>query len=172
VIEENILAHHPITTNRSEETPMKARRPFAIAVTAAAVGLLTPLLGPAAAVANEGSVRSGALHVTKECSQYTGEPGSFCTVTSSNVRPIEAGMRIVYKDAIDPVTSAIDTDIVVSFRHGSAGYGHVTLDPGGNTGTVTLNGGTGDFRKFHAQANVTCSDAVNCAWDGTYSFRR
>ena len=97
---------------------MKARRSFAIAVTAAAVGLLTQLVGPAAAVANEGSSRSGALHVTKECSEYTGEPGSFCTVTSSNVRPIQPGMRIVYKEAIDPVTSAIDTDIVVSFRRG------------------------------------------------------
>jgi hypothetical protein len=150
---------------------VRTRRTFALAVAAAAVGLLTQLVGPSVAVANEGSPHSGALHVTKECSQYTGAAGSFCTITSSNVRPIQAGMRVVYQQAA-PADFALDSDIVVSFRHGSAAYGHVNLDPGGNTGTVTLNGGTGDFRKFHANANLTCSDAVNCAWDGTYSFRR
>lgn len=151
---------------------MRARRSFALAATAAAVALLTQLVGPSVAVANEGSLRSGALHVTKECSQYTGAAGDFCTITSSNVRPIQVGMRVVYHQAADPVTFALDSDIVVSFKHGSAAYGHVTLVAGGSTGTVTLNGGTGEFRKFHANANVTCSDAINCAWDGTYSVRK
>jgi hypothetical protein len=32
------------------------------------------------------SPRSGALHVTKECSAYTGLAGSFCTITSSNLK--------------------------------------------------------------------------------------
>jgi hypothetical protein len=88
-------------------------------------------------------------------------------------RPTDPGRHEgrLYQQAA-PADFALDSDIVVSFRHGSAAYGHVNLDPGGNTGTVTLNGGTGDFRKFHANANLTCSDAVNCAWDGTYSFRR
>jgi hypothetical protein len=30
--------------------------------------------------------RSGTLHVTKECSGYTGEAGSFCTIASSELR--------------------------------------------------------------------------------------
>ena len=150
---------------------MRARRSFALTVTAAAVGLLTQLVGPSVARANEGSPRRGALHVTKECSQYTGAAGSFCTITSSNVRAIRVGMRIVYEQAA-PADFALDSDIVVSFEHGSAAYGHVILNPGGNTGTVTLNGGTGEFREFHAHALVTCSDDIHCAWDGTYTFRR
>ena len=48
--------------------------------------------------------------------------------------------------------------------------GHVVLDDGGNTGTITLNGGTGEFLHFRARASLTCSDAVNCSWDGTYRF--
>ncbi len=148
---------------------MRARRSFALAVTVVAVGFLTQLVGPSLAVANEGSPRSGALHVTKECSQYTGAAGSFCTITSSNVRAIKVGMRVVYREAA-PANFALDSDIVVSFKHGSAAYGHVVLDDGGNTGTITLNGGTGEFRHFHARASLTCSDAVNCSWDGTYSF--
>ena len=40
--------------------------------------------GPATAWAF--SDQSGNLHVTKECSQYTGAAGSFCTITSSQVQ--------------------------------------------------------------------------------------
>ena len=42
------------------------------------------------------SPRSGDLHVTKECSGYTGGAGSFCKITSSNVKAIEVDSRILY----------------------------------------------------------------------------
>jgi len=42
------------------------------------------------------SPRSGALHVTKECSEYTGHAGSFCTVTSSNLKAIDVGSKVIY----------------------------------------------------------------------------
>src|SRR3989454_12410536 len=45
---------------------------------------------------SESSPRSGALHVTKECSQYTRLAGGFCTITSSNLKDIEVGTRVVY----------------------------------------------------------------------------
>ena len=35
--------------------------------------------------------RSGDLEVTKECSEYKGEAGDFCTITSSNLEEIEVG---------------------------------------------------------------------------------
>ena len=40
--------------------------------------------------------RSGALHVTKECSDYHGQVGQFCTITSSNIEQIKPDMRVVY----------------------------------------------------------------------------
>jgi hypothetical protein len=167
----NGAADTPLFESATGEIHMRTRRSFALAVTVVAVGLLTQLVGPSFAVANEGPTRTGALHVTKECSQYTGAAGDFCTITSSNVRAIEVGMRVVYHQAIGPAN--LDSDFVLSFRRGSTAYGHVTLDDlAGTTGKITLNGGTGDFRNFHARALLTCSDAVNCAWDGTYSFRR
>src|SRR2546421_1893495 len=55
--------------------------------------------------------RSGALHVTKECSQYTGLAGSFCTITSSNLKQIAVGSRVVYAKAAG-ATSA-NTDIKI-----------------------------------------------------------
>ena len=150
---------------------MNTRRTSVVAVAVAAVGLLTQFVGPSVAGATQRYPRSGALRVTKECSHYTGAAGDFCSITSSNVRAIRIGMRIVYDQAADPVTFALDSDVVLSFREGSAAYGHVTLEVGGSTGKITFNGGTGEFRTFHAKANVTCSDAINCAWDGTYRFR-
>jgi hypothetical protein len=37
------------------------------------------------------SDRSGVLHVTKNCSAFTLTPGSFCTITSSNLAEIKVG---------------------------------------------------------------------------------
>jgi hypothetical protein len=142
---------------------MNSRRAFA----ALAVFAVIVSLDSSSALA-EGTQRSGELHVTKECSQYVNEPGAFCTIVTSNVSVIKSGMKVIYAEAADPVTFAMDSDIILSSGHGPVAYGHVVLDVGGTTGTVTLNGGTGRFRHFHAIATVTCPDI--CYWDGTYYF--
>ena len=43
--------------------------------------------------------RSGDLQLTKECSEYKGRAGEFCTITSSNLEEIEAGAKIIYAEA-------------------------------------------------------------------------
>ena len=45
------------------------------------------------------SARTRSLHVTKECSEYGGVAGSFCTITSSNLNAIKPGSRVVYASA-------------------------------------------------------------------------
>ena len=55
--------------------------------------------------------RSGDLHVTKECSEYKGLAGDFCTITSSNLDEIEAGAKVVYEQAAGE--GSLDTDIVL-----------------------------------------------------------
>ena len=69
---------------------------LAVAVAVAAAGALA-LASQARTAAS--SPRSGALHVTKECSAYTGLAGFFCTITSSNLKSIEDGSRVVYDQA-------------------------------------------------------------------------
>lgn len=137
---------------------------------AAMLTLLTLFGGSSSALAHGTHPRSRALHVTKECSQYTGAAGDFCTITSSNVPLIRDGMKVVYLSAVDPATATLDTDVVLSSKRGSTAHGHVTLDLTTLTGTVTFDGGTGKFRSFHAIANVTCSDPIHCAWVGTYTL--
>jgi hypothetical protein len=121
-------------------------------------------LVPASAAA-----RTRALHITKECSQYTGAAGSFCTITTSNVRAIKPGSRVIYKRAAG--ATSLDTDIVLRTGHGNRAFGHVVLDFATGTGTVRLNGGTGRFRHFHAAAAVSYIAGFDWVWQGTYKFR-
>jgi hypothetical protein len=124
----------------------------------------------AAAVASEAGnwPRRGALHITKECSEYDGSAGSFCTITSSNVRSIKPGMRVVY---LQPLGSAgLDTDIVLSFGDGPAAYGHVVLDGATDRGRVTFSGGTGEFERFRASAVVSVDASGVWHWEGAYSY--
>jgi hypothetical protein len=136
------------------------KRSFILLVAVAATGV----------VAGVGSAhstpRSGALHMTKECSQYDGQAGSFCTITSSNIPQIKPGMRVVYLQALGQ--NGLDSDIVLSRGHGSAAFGHVVLN--GTTSRVTLSGGTGAFAGFHADADVSVDAAGVWHWEGTYSF--
>ena len=118
--------------------------------------------------------RSGILHMTKECSQYTGAAGAFCTVTSSNINAIKVGSRIVYAKADgDPTPGVLDTDLVIDGPGRNTAFGHVVLsDAPGASGPVTISGGTGVFSHFHADLVVTCElpPSATCSWDGPYSF--
>ena len=145
---------------------LKTSRRFAglIAVLVLATGITA---ASALAVASQAgkSPRSGALHVTKECSEYNGTVGSFCTITSSNISAIKAGMRVVYLQV--PARGVLDSDIVLS---GRAAFGHVVLDLATAQGRVTFSGGTGEFRGFHADAVVSVDASGVWHWDGSYSF--
>ena len=149
---------------------MSVRQSFAAKGAAVGAMVLALLLGTSSALAGSGSPRAGELHVTKECSQYSGQAGSFCTITSSNIPWIRAGMRVVYADPANFSTLTLDTDVVLSAGHGSAADGHVILNLQTARGTVTFDGGTGAFAKFHGSAIVTVDRDGVWHWDGTYSF--
>jgi hypothetical protein len=123
-----------------------------------------------AGTAMQAKPRSGQLHVTKECSEYNGSAGSFCTITSSNIKAIKPGMRVVY---LQPLGGAVlDTDIVLSSQRRPAAFGHVVLDLSTAQGRVTFSGGTGKFRGFHADVAVSLDASGVWHWNGTYTFTR
>ena len=134
--------------------------------------------GPSAAAAVPGlalsaSPRSGDLHVTKECSEYTGLADEFCTITSSNVKAIEVGSKVVYAQVIG--TTSLDSDVVLDTPGpgNNQAFGHCTVDLATGLGLCTFSGGTGKFTGFSATAHVsppTTEDPVNWHWEGTYSF--
>jgi hypothetical protein len=115
-----------------------------------------------------GVTRRGTLHLTKECSEYTGEAGSFCTVTSSNLAAIPIGSKIVYAEAAT-AAGGVDSDLVVTTPTGDTAFGHVVLDGATQTGTVTLAGGTGQLAELAAELAVAPLAEPTYSWEGPYS---
>jgi hypothetical protein len=138
------------------------------------IGLvLVAALAGALAVASQArtsqsSSRTRQLHVTKECSQYFGNPGEFCTITASNLGAIRVHSKVFYFEAA--TGDGVDSDLAVYAGPGNTALGHVVLP--GNVGEVTLRGGSGDFRGFRAQVVVTqdSMDPNVWHWDGTYRY--
>ena len=131
--------------------------------------LLATVMAGAFAVAGSASPRSGDLHVTKDCSQYSGQAGGYCTITSSSLNPIDPGMRVVYASAAG--AASLDSDLVLDGPGNNNALGHVTLDFATLSGVVTLSGGTGRFSGFHARVDVTYDAGLGLwRWNGTYSF--
>ncbi len=127
----------------------------------------------AASAENTRTPRSGELHVTKECSQYTGAAGSFCTITRSNLNAIQPGMKVIYASAADFVTGVLDSNLVLHGPDHNDAFGHVRLKLPTGPGVITFSGGTGRLRGFHARALVTVTGtgaAQRVHWDGRYSF--
>ena len=116
------------------------------------------------------AARSGELHVTKECSEFTGQAGSFCTITSSNVKAIEVGSRIVYAQAAGAASLNSDVTLDLPGRGNNKAFGHCALDFATGIGLCTFSGGTGKFTHFQAMAHVSYLGGRDWAWDGTYSL--
>jgi hypothetical protein len=144
-------------------------RSFAPAVVAGFVAL-TLLLSPEAASVSAFSVRKGDLHVTKECSKYTGAAGSYCTITSSNLAAIQVGSKVFYDQAAGVPSGLLDSNVVLDAGTGDWAVGRCTLDLTTGLGLCTFSDGTGQFAGFHARVDVSYLGAPNYAWDGTYSF--
>ena len=63
----------------------------------------------AAPSASTDASRNGELHLTKECSEYTAQAGSFCTVVSSNFDAIPTGSKSFTKRPTRPTAARTPT---------------------------------------------------------------
>jgi len=148
--------------------------PTSPTASAAAAGLAPSAPGTQTTPGRAASVsaRNGALHVTKECPSpgYTGQAGSFCTITSSNVKEIEVGSRVVYLQAAK--ADSVDSHVVLDLpgNGNNKAFGHCALVFETLSGLCTFEGGTGKFTHFRATAHVSYQGGVAWAWDGEYSL--
>jgi hypothetical protein len=112
--------------------------------------------------------------MTKACPEYTGLPGSFCTIPSSDLKEMPAGSRVVYAGTL--TNGRLDSDLYDPPGPGNnRAFGHVILDltvmpP---HGVITFSGGTGKFTHFTATIQVARLVGVpkTWTWDGPYSFQ-
>jgi hypothetical protein len=116
------------------------------------------------------SRRRGKLHVTKECSQYTGAAGDFCTITSSNLAAIAVGSKIFYDQQAGIPTGFVDSNVILDAGNGNKAVGRCTLDLMTNLALCTFSDGTGTLRGFHARVDGSGTFA-EYHWDGTYTFK-
>jgi hypothetical protein len=152
---------------------MKTIRTQTIFASFAIAGLAALILslGPgSASVAASG--RSGRLHITKECSQYTGGAGSFCTITSSTLSEIPAGSKVLYDQAAGIPAGLLDSNVVLDAGNANRAVGRCTLDGVTSSGICTFSDGTGELTGFTARVDVSPfpNDLVDYHWRGTYSF--
>jgi len=125
----------------------------------------------ASAQSSRSNHRTRPFHLTKECppSQYQGQIGGYCTVTSSNVAAVTVGTKIFYAQAAGP--TSLDSDIILYAGSRNTATGHCALDFATGLGQCRLFGGTGTLDGFHARVDVSYLGGYDWAWDGTYRFR-
>jgi len=116
------------------------------------------------------SANTGVLKVTKECSQYFGAPGQFCTITSSNLAELPAGARVYYTQPANVPVGLVDSNVVLDAGNGSRAVGRCTLDLSTGLGLCTFSDGTGDLAGFHARVDVSWLGGYDWLWSGTYGF--
>lgn len=107
------------------------------------------------------------LLITKECSQFHGHVGDFCTITSSTFAAIPIGTKAIYygPEINDP--NYLSSVVVLNAGHGNRATGYCSLlIPVG--GTCSFWEGTGTLAGFHAAVQVTSTDGLNFTWTGSY----
>ena len=108
--------------------------------------------------------------ISKECSQYTGDTPSFCTITESNLAAIPADTKIFY---YGPVTGSpyfgSSTAVIAVGNGDSALWYCVTYDTASPPfGTCAFHAGSGTLAGFQAVVKVTVDDKQIWHWDGGY----
>ncbi len=117
------------------------------------------------------SEKQGRLRATKECSQNTGQPGTFCTFTSSNLADIVVGSKIFYDQAFGVPAGMLDSNVILDAGFGNRAIGRCTVDGATGLGLCTFSDGFGAFAGFEARVNVSFRPSTNdFLWQGTYSF--
>jgi len=138
-------------------------------------------MGTGAAPVVASNAQNGQIHITKDCSDYTGAAGSHCTIQSSNVAEIPVGTRVFYDQAYGipapngpSSTGMLDSNIVLYAGFGNWAVGRCTLNVDGSTGLCTFSDGVGPLAGFSGRVNVTYTPTAThpalYSWDGTYSL--
>ena len=142
------------------------------------LAILGLLVGAAVIAPDTSSVsaslgRRGALTVDKTCLDYHGQPGEFCTISSSNLPEITAGAKIVYTQPAGIPAGMLDSNVLLDAGDGSTAIGRCTLDFMTDVGLCTFADGTGRLAGFHARVDVTPPGfpGDDWHWRGTYGFR-
>ena len=110
------------------------------------------------------------LHITKECSEFTGNTPSFCTITASDLAAIPVGTKVMYWGPVLTDPNFLSSRAVLRAGHGNRAFGYCQTIASPYHGTCVFWRGTGTLSGFHASVDVTYVSGADFDWNGTYVF--
>jgi hypothetical protein len=126
-------------------------------------------VGAVAPVASAASTPT-PLHITKDCSGYTGDAPSFCAIAVSNVDAIPPGSKIWYLGPVLTNTYFLSSNVRLDDDKGDTATGYCIFQARTSIGLCTFLAGTGKLVGFTAIADVTIDAGGLWHLDGTYYF--
>jgi hypothetical protein len=110
------------------------------------------------------------LKIAKECSQFSGEVPSFCTITESNLAAVPPGTKILYYGPMISSPLYASSAAVLAVGPGDSAVGYcVTYDSATPPfGVCAFHAGSGTLAGFQAVVKVTVDDKQIWHWDGGY----
>ena len=108
------------------------------------------------------------LNISKECSQYTGDNPSFCTIAESNLAAIPAGTKILYYGPVINSSLFSSSTAVIAVGNGDTAVGYCVVYDTATPplGTCAFHAGSGTLAGFQAIVKVTVDDKKIWHWDG------
>ena len=112
------------------------------------------------------------IHLVKDCSTYTGENPSLCTISASDLRAIPVGTKVWYRGPVLTNVYFLSSNVTLEEEDGSAATGYCIFDARAteSTGLCTFWSGTGVLTGFTAILHVTIDDVGEWHLDGEYYF--
>lgn len=108
------------------------------------------------------------LHLVKDCSTYTGETPTYCTITVSDLTLIPPGTKVWYKGPILTNSYFLSSEVTLDAGHGDAASGYCIFEAKTSVGLCTFWKGTGRLTGFTTVVDVTIDAAGLWNWDGEY----
>ena len=110
------------------------------------------------------------LKIVKECSQFSGEVPSFCTITESNLAAVPPGTKIFYYGPMISSPLYGSSAAILAVGPGDSAVGHcITYDSAKPPfGVCAFHAGSGTLAGFQAVVKVTVDDKQLWHWDGGY----
>jgi len=122
---------------------------------------------PAASV---GGATGASIHLVKNCSTFTAEIPSYCTISSSDYSPIPVGAKVAYLGPLLDNEHFLSSNVLIDDAHGNTATGYCIFDarPTEDRGFCTFWAGAGALAGFTAIFKVSIDAVGEWHLDGEY----
>ena len=109
------------------------------------------------------------LTLSKECSKYSGDVPSFCTVLESSLDALPKGTKVLYYGPVTNNPNFSTNNVVLDDGAGSTAAGNCIVSfTAGPSGMCAFYAGSGKLAGFQAVVKVSVDDKQVWHWEGDY----